>query len=147
MQNLPLDLWQTLSQGLAKRQKKMIKRAAKWIGRLNNTQIAMITEWAKALPVDKEVRVLRQSGFITMISKQLNDRSNPDQFKLNILTQIKTPERFSSPAYKQSYAKRKQLTQKLISDLFNSLTPAQKSSLIASVKKYQADFLYLVPRA
>ena len=134
-------------QRLAKRQNKMIKRLVKWTGRLNKTQVAMIAEWAKTLPVDKEVRVSRQSGFMTMISKQLKDRSNPEQFKRNILTQIKTPERFSSPVYKQSYAKRKQLTQKLISDLFNSLTPTQKSTLIASVKKYQADFLYLAPRA
>ncbi len=144
--DLKEDFAITPAQRLAKRQNKMIKRAAQWVGRLNNTQIAMITEWAKIMPVDKEVRVSRQTSFLNMMSEQLKNRSNPEQFKRNILTQVKTPERFSSPAYKQSYAKRKQLTQKLISDLYNSLTPTQKSTLIASVKKYQADFLYLAPR-
>ena len=144
--DLKEDFAITPAQRLAKRQNKMIKRAAQWVGRLNNTQIAMITEWAKTMPVDKEVRVSRQTSFLNMMSEQLKNRSNPEQFKRNILTQVKTPERFSSPAYKQSYAKRKQLTQKLISDLYNSLTPTQKSTLIASVKKYQADFLYLAPR-
>ena len=144
--DLKEDFAITPAQRLAKRHNKMIKRAAQWVGRLNNTQIAMITEWAKTMPVDKEVRVSRQTSFLNMMSEQLKNRSNPEQFKRNILTQVKTPERFSSPAYKQSYAKRKQLTQKLISDLYNSLTPTQKSTLIASVKKYQADFLYLAPR-
>ena len=145
--DLKEDFAITPAQRLVKRQNKMIKRVVKWTGRLNKTQLKMIAEWAKTLPVDKAVRVSRQSGFLTTLSKQLKDRSNPDQFKRNLLTQIKTPERFSSQAYKQSYAKRKQLTLKLMSDLFNSLTPTQKSTLIASVKKYQADFLYLVPRA
>ena len=143
--DLKEDFAITPAQRLAKRQNKMIKRLVKWVGRLNKPQVAMIAEWAKTLSIDKEVRVSRQSGFMTMMSKQLKDRSNPEQFKRNILTHIKSPERFSSEAYKQSYAKRKQLTQKLISDLFNSLTPTQKSTLIASVKKYQADFLYLAP--
>jgi hypothetical protein len=145
--DLKEDFAITPAQRLVKRQNKMIKRVVKWTGRLNKTQLEMIAEWAKTLPVDKAVRVSRQSGFLTTLSKQLKDRSNPDQFKRNLLTQIKTPERFSSQAYKQSYAKRKQLTLKLMSDLFNSLTPTQKSTLMASIKKYQADFLYLVPRA
>lgn len=145
--DLKEDFAITSAQRLVKRQNKMIKRVAKWTGRLNKAQLALIAEWAKALPVDKAVRVSRQSGFLIMMSAQLKDRSNPALFKRNILSQIKTPQKYSSPAYKQSFAKRKQLTLQLMSDLFNSLTPTQKATLIGSFKKYQADFLALAPKS
>jgi len=144
--DLKKDFGITPAQRLNKRKNKMIQRVVKWTGNLNKPQLEMIAAWAKELPVDKEVRVSRQSGFLEMVKKQLKDRSNPEQFKRTILAHVKTPERFSSPAYKQSYAKRKQRTLQLMSDLYNSLNPNQKSRLIASTKKYQMDFLALVPR-
>jgi len=144
--DLKQDFGITPKQRLVKRQNKMIKRLAKLTGGLNKTQRALIAEWASALPVDKKMRVERQERFVEALSKQLNDRSNPARFKSAVLAQFKTPERFSSGAYRQSYQKRKQLTLKLMSDLYNSLTPAQKARLIGSVKKYQADFLYLAPK-
>lgn len=144
--NLKEDFEITPAQRLLKRKNKMINRVSKWTGRLNKQQLAIIAEWANTLPVDKDARVSRQSSFLTMISKQLKDRSKPEQFKHNILIQVKTPERFSSVAYKQSYAKRKQMMLKLMSDLFNSLTPQQKKTMIGVVNKYRADFLYLAPR-
>ena len=145
--DLKSDFAITPAQRLAKRQNKMIKRIVKWTGRLNKEQLAIIAEWSKILPVDKEVRVSRQSAMLTTLSEQLKDRSNPERFKKTVLAHVKTPERFSNAAYKQSYAKRKQTTLKLMSDIYNSLTPAQKANLIASTKKYQADFLYLAPRS
>lgn len=145
--DLQSDFAITPAQRLVKRQNKMIKRIARWTGRLNKAQLATIAAWAKALPVDKEVRVTRQSALLTTLSKQLKDRSNPELFKRSLLAHIKTPEKFSNAAYKQSYAKRKQLTQSLVADLYNSLTPTQKLTLIQSTKKYQADFLSLVPRS
>jgi len=145
--DLKKDFGITPAQRLAKRQNKMVKRVVKWTGGLNKAQLEMIAIWAKELSVDKDVRVGRQSNFVEMMKEQLKDRSNPEQFKRTIMTQVKTPERFSSPAYRQSYAKRKQRTLVLMADLFNSLTAAQKARLIASTKKYQADFLYLAPRS
>lgn len=144
--DLKKDFGITPAQRLNKRKNKMVKRLVKWTGNLNKTQLEMIASWAKELPVDKDVRVSRQSKFLSMMTEQLKDRSNPQQFKRTILAHVKTPERFSSPAYRQSYAKRKQRTLTLMADLYNSLTPKQKARLIASTKKYQTDFLYLVPR-
>lgn len=144
--DLKEDFAITPVQRLAKRRNKMIKRVSKWTGRLNQEQIKIISEWSKALPVDEGIRVTRQEKFVAALSKQLNDRSNPEQFKKTVLTHIKTPERFSSPEYKKSYAKRKQMTVTLMSDLFNSLTASQKMQLIRSTRKYQSDFLYLAPK-
>jgi len=145
--DLKKDFGITPAQRLAKRQNKMVKRVVKWTGGLNKSQLEMIAVWAKELSVDKDVRVGRQANFVDMMKEQLKDRSNPEQFKRTILAHVKTPERFSSPAYRQSYAKRKQRTLVLMADLFNSLTPVQKARLIASTKKYQNDFLYLAPRS
>jgi len=144
--DLKEDFGITPAQRLLKRQNKMIKRLVKWTGRLNKAQLAIIAGWAKTMPVDEGLRVARQEKFTSGLTKQLNDRSNPERFKRSILAQVKTPERFSSAQYNQSYAKRKQLTLELMSDLFNSLTAPQKAQLIRSTKKYQADFLYLAPR-
>ena len=144
--DLKQDFGITPKQRLVKRQNKMIKRVAKLTGGLNKTQRDLIAEWASSLPVDEKIRVERQKRFVEALSKQLNDRSNPETFSRSVLAQFKTPERFSSAAYRQSYQKRKQITLKLMSDLFNSLTSVQKTRLIGSVKKYQADFLYLAPK-
>lgn len=134
------------SRRIVKRQNKMIKRISKLTGGLNQTQRDMIAAWANKLPVDKTIRVERQDRFVEVLSTYLNERSDPARFRQNVMAQFKTPERFSSPAYQQSYKKRKQMTLQLMSDLFNALTPTQKTRLIASVKKYQFDFLSLVPK-
>jgi len=141
------DFGITPAQRLVKRQNKMIKRVVKWTGPLNKSQLGIIADWAKAMPVDESLRVARQDKFVSMLSTQLKDRSNPEQFKQALSAQIKTPERFSSAQYKQSYAKRKLLMLSLMSDLFGSLTARQKTQLINSTKKYQSDFLYLAPRS
>jgi hypothetical protein len=116
---------------------------AKLVGRLNKTQANLIANWAKANTPDRKLREQRQKRLVDNLSKLLNDRSNPEQFNRHLLAQFKTQERFANTAEKQFYQQRKQLTLKLMSDLFNSLTPLQKKNLIASVKKYQFDFLSL----
>ena len=144
--DLKKDFARTPQQQLAKRQGRMIKRVAKLVGRLNQAQGKLIADWAKATLSDKTLREQRQKRLLDTLTKQLNNRSNPEQFNRSILAQFKTQERYASAAEKQSYQQRKQLTLKLMSDLFNSLTPLQKQKLIASVKKYQFDFLSLSPQ-
>jgi hypothetical protein len=144
--DLKKDFARTPQQQLAKRQGRMIKRVAKLVGRLNQAQANLITEWAKATLSDKTLRDQRQKRLLDTLTKQLSNRSTPEQFNRSILAQFKTQERYASAAEKQSYQQRKQLTLKLMSDLFNSLTPLQKQKLIASVKKYQFDFLSLSPQ-
>ena len=144
--DLKSDFAITPAQRLAKRQNRMIQRLVKWTGPLNKDQMALIGTWAKDLPVDKEVRVSRQNALLNTLAEQLRNRSNPQQFKLRILQQVKTPEKFSNQNYTKSYNKRKQMTLQLMADLFNSLTPQQRATLIASTRKYQTDFQSLVPR-
>jgi len=144
--DLKKDFGITPKQRSLKRQNKMIQRLAKFTGGLNKTQRDLIAEWASALPIDEKILTEQQARFVEALSKLLNNRSNPEMFSRSVLAQFKTPEQFSSAAYRQSYQKRKQVTLKLMSDLFNSLTPFQKTRLIASVKQYQADFLSLAPR-
>ena len=140
------DFARTPQQQLAKRQGRMIKRIAKMTGRLSRAQANLITDWAKATLSDKKLREQRQKRLLDTVSKQLNNRTNQAQFNRNLLAQFKNQERFASAAEKQSYQQRKQLTVRLMSDLFNSLTPLQKQNLIASIKKYQFDFLSLTAK-
>jgi hypothetical protein len=144
--DLKEDLARTLKQQVVRRQGRMIKRIAKLIGRLTKSQANLIADWAKATSSSNTLREQRHKRLSEVVPKLLNNRSNPKQFNRSILAQFKTQERYASAAEKQSYQQRKKLTLKLMSDLFNSLTPLQKQKLIASVKKYQFDFLSLSPQ-
>lgn len=144
--DLKEDFAKTPQQQINRRQGRMIKRMAKLVGRLTKAQANLIADWAKATPPNRALREQRQKRLLDTLSKLLKNRSNPEQFNRTLLAQLKSQERFASAAEKQSYQQRKQLTVKLMSDLFNSLTPLQKQNLIASVKKYQFDFLSLVAK-
>ncbi|PWQ94741.1 DUF6279 family lipoprotein [Leucothrix arctica] len=144
--DLKEDLARTPKQQVVRRQNRMIKRMAKLVGRLTKSQANLIADWAKATASNNMLREQRHKRLSEVVPKLLNNRSNPEQFNRSILAQFKTQERYASAAEKQSYQQRKQLTLTLMSDLFNSLAPLQKQKLIASVKKYQFDFLSLSPQ-
>jgi hypothetical protein len=122
------------------RQKRMYKRLKYWISDPTTEQKKAISTWSKQMVPLSEDWLQHREMIQTEARRLLGRRSSNPEFRTTLLKLIVNPEHMRTPAYQTKIATNIDLTIKLIIQLDQLLTPAQRSSLLKRIDSLATDF-------
>jgi hypothetical protein len=122
------------------RQKRMYKRLKYWISDPTTEQKKAISTWSKQMVPLSEDWLQHREMIQTEARRLLYRRSSNPEFRATLLKLIVNPEHMRTPAYQTKIATNIDLTIKLIIQLDQLLTPAQRSSLLKRIDSLATDF-------
>jgi hypothetical protein len=122
------------------RQKRMYKRLKYWISDPTTEQKKAISTWSKQMVPLSEDWLQHREMIQTEARRLLARRSSNPEFRATLLKLIVNPEHMRTPAYHTKIETNIDLTIKLIIQLDQLLTPAQRSSLLKRIDSLATDF-------
>jgi hypothetical protein len=122
------------------RQKRMYKRLKYWISDPTTEQKKAISTWSKQMVPLSEDWLQHREMIQTEARRLLARRSSNPEFRATLLKLIVNPEHMRTPAYQTKIETNIDLTIKLIIQLDQLLTPAQRSSLLKRIDSLATDF-------
>jgi len=125
---------------LARDQQKNTEKTLKnWIGKLSDEQSGIISRWAHAMKNVYPASIKQRKQWQEALALALRERNRPELFEQRLRVLFITPSDSWSPEYKALVEANEILTAQMVVDIHHSLTPQQKTHLLATVDGYIDD--------
>lgn len=120
--------------------RRMEKRLHNWFGRLNGEQQREVAAWSAALHPSTEQWLEGRRQWQQRVLEALAVRDQPAQFAPRVAA-LAAPFNADAPAVSRArLAHNRQLTLRLLADVFNAATPAQRERVRAELDELAAQF-------
>ena len=119
---------------------RMEKRLRNWFGRLNAEQQRQVAVWSAALHPSTEAWLDGRRQWQQRVLDALAVRDQPARFAPRVAALAAPFNADAPPAYQAQLAYNRQLTLRLLADVFNAATPAQRERVRTEVDALAAQF-------
>lgn len=127
-----------LATQISERQTRMQERLRPWLGRLNSAQTEHIAAWANGLGEQNRLWLENRQRWQAQLRTLLAERGSA-YFAPELTQLLQHRERFSSDAYRTSYARSRQALATLLSQLLSSADETQRERLRHRLRDLRRD--------
>ncbi|NJR71937.1 MAG: hypothetical protein HC782_02095 [Gammaproteobacteria bacterium] len=123
----------------AKRLERTIERYEAWMGKLTETQVALITTSISSLPLTEMLRLTDRQRWQADFVALLNTKPNANALESALRVLFITPEKNRAPEYQAAWLRQQDEMMKLTSNLIATASPKQKQAMQKKLAGYEED--------